>query len=224
MKEGAKKGVVMAGLVVGCVALAGAFLLDPWGRVDSLAPNPPVDPTFTNTATVRVSGAELVRTGGDASGLDCYTCHDKQKRIVLHFDAEQGIILSDAHKDLTLRHGRHNRNNNCFNCHNETNLELLQTRDGRELKLLESSPLCGSCHGPTLRDWEAGAHGRKNGFWSPAAGPYQRQDCVSCHDPHAPKFPPQQPAPRPRPLRPGGPQAGASASPSASTSTSTNAH
>ena len=204
MKDEGKKRLVLAGMSLACVALTGAFFFDLWGRPVTLAPLPLVDPQFTNTATVRVSGAELVRTGGDASGLDCYTCHDKAKRIVLNFDPQQNIILSDAHKDLTLGHGRHNRNNHCFNCHDETNLELLQTRDGRQLKLLESSALCGSCHGPTLRDWEAGAHGRKSGFWSAAVGPFQRQDCVSCHDPHAPKFPPQKPAPRPHPLRPSG--------------------
>ena len=55
-----------------------------------------------------------------------------------------------------MGHGTHNRNNNCFNCHDEQNLELLQTRDGRQIKLAESPLLCGSCHGPTYRDWEAG--------------------------------------------------------------------
>jgi formate-dependent nitrite reductase cytochrome c552 subunit len=207
MNDAAKKQLVLAGLSVGCLALAGAFLLDLWGRPVSLKPIPPLDPIFTNTATVRVSGAELVRTGGDASGLDCYTCHDKEKRLVLHLDAQQNIILPDEHKDLTMGHGRHNRNNHCFNCHDETNLELLQTRDGRPLKLLESSALCGSCHGPTFRDWEAGAHGRISGSWSRTAGQFQRQDCVSCHDPHAPKFPPQKPAPRPHPLRSAGTEA-----------------
>jgi hypothetical protein len=201
MDDGSRKKVVLAGLSVGCVALAGAFLLDLWGRPIPLPPIPLVDPEFTNTATVRVSGAELVRTGGDASGLDCYTCHDKQKRIVLNFDAQQRIVLSDAHKDLVLGHGSHNRNNNCFNCHDEANLELLQTRDGRQLKLLESTPLCGSCHGPTYRDWEAGVHGRTSGFWDPKIGELTRQNCVSCHDPHSPKFPPQKPAPGPHGLR-----------------------
>jgi len=201
MDDGGRKQFVLAGLSVACVALAGAFLLDLWGRPLPLPPIPPVDPEFTNTATVRVSGAELVRTGGDASGLDCYTCHDKQKRIVLNLDAQQNIVLSDAHKDLALGHGTHNRNNNCFNCHDEANLELLQTRDGRQLKLLESTPLCGSCHGPTYRDWEAGVHGRTSGFWDPKSGELTRQNCVSCHDPHSPKFPSQKPAPGTHGLR-----------------------
>jgi len=202
MNADAKMRLVVTGLSVGCAGLAGAFLLNVWGHPQSLAVNAPVDPAFTNTATVRMSGAELDRTGGDTSGFGCYTCHDKKKPIVLNFDAEKNIVLSEAHKDLTLKHGRHNRNNICFNCHDESNLERLQTRDGRELKIMDSSPLCGSCHGPTFRDWEAGAHGRISGFWARNVGAIQRQDCVSCHDPHSPKFPPQKPAPRPNPLRP----------------------
>lgn len=202
MSADAAKSRALQVLTVVFLGLAAAFLADLWGRPAGLAPIPLADPQFTNTATVRVSGAELERTGGDTSGLGCYTCHDKKKPIVLNLDAERNILLSEAHKDLTLKHGRHNRNNICFNCHDESNLELLQTRDGRELKLLDSSPLCGSCHGPTYRDWEAGAHGRISGLWARTPGNFQRQDCVSCHDPHSPKFPPQKPAPRPHPLRP----------------------
>jgi len=33
-------------------------------------------------------------------------------------------------------------------------------------------------------------------------GPISRKDCVSCHNPHSPKFPGRQPAPPPHTLRP----------------------
>jgi hypothetical protein len=201
MKARSRNSFVLAVLSVVFVLLAVAFYLELWGRTPVLSAIPPVDPAFTNTTTVRLSGAELVRTGGDASGLDCYACHDRKKQVVLKFDAEKRIILPEEHNDLVMAHGTHNRNNNCFNCHDEGNLELLQTRDGRELKLLESTPLCGSCHGPTYRDWEAGVHGRTSGFWDPKVGLLTRQACVSCHDPHSPKFPPQKPAPGPHTLR-----------------------
>lgn len=196
-----RTSVVLTLLCVVLVLLSAAFYFELWGRTPTLPPIPPVDPAFTNTSTVRTSGAELVRTGGDASGLDCYACHDHKKQVVLKFDAEKRIILAEEHNDLVMAHGTHNRNNNCFNCHDEANLELLQTRDGRQLKLLESTPLCGSCHGPTYRDWEAGVHGRTSGFWDPKSGELTRQNCVSCHDPHSPKFPPQKPAPGPHGLR-----------------------
>jgi hypothetical protein len=204
MNTHSRGSFVLAVLSVMFVLLSVAFYFDLWGRTPTLPPIAPLDPTFTNTATVRVSGAELVRTGGDASGLDCYACHDRKKQLALKFDAEKRIILPEEHNDLVMAHGTHNRNNNCFNCHDEANLELLQTRDGRELKLLESTALCGSCHGPTFRDWEAGVHGRTSGFWDPKSGALTRQNCVSCHDPHSPKFPPMKPAPGPHSLRSSG--------------------
>ena len=196
-----RSSLVLTSFCVVLILLSTAFYFELWGRRLALPSIPPVDPAFTNTATVRMSGADLVRTGGDASGLDCYACHDRKKQVVLKFDAESRIILAEEHNDLVMAHGTHNRNNNCFNCHDEANLELLQTRDGRQLKLLESTPLCGSCHGPTYRDWEAGVHGRTSGFWDPKSGALTRQICVSCHDPHSPKFPPQKPAPGPHGLR-----------------------
>jgi len=56
--------------------------------------------------------------------------------------------------------------------------------------------LCGECHGPKLRDWDRGIHGKTTGFWD------QNQDedelsvrklCVECHAPHSPAFPSMQP-------------------------------
>ena len=160
----------------------------------------PVDPQFTNTATVRLSAAELIRTGGDTSGLTCYACHDTKKEVKLHLDTNGNVILPEEHKDLVMRHGRNLRNNQCFNCHDADNLELLQTRDGRQLKMEESTKLCASCHGPTYRDWEAGIHGRLSGYWNQQQGAVTRQDCTSCHDPHAPAFPSMKPGPGPHPL------------------------
>jgi formate-dependent nitrite reductase cytochrome c552 subunit len=61
--------------------------------------------------------------------------------------------------------------------------------------------LCGSCHGPTFRDWEAGAHGRTSGFWNRTLGSASRLSCANCHDPHSPKIPTRQPAPGPHSLR-----------------------
>jgi hypothetical protein len=201
MNAHSRASIVLLSITLVFGLLCVAFYFQLWGRPPVLSPIPLVDPIFTNTSTVRVSGAELVRTGGDASGLDCYACHDRKKALTLKFDAEQRIVLAEEHNDLVMAHGSHNRNNNCFNCHDEANLELLQTRDGRQLKLLDSTPLCGSCHGPTYRDWEAGVHGRTGGFWDPKHGSTTRQACVSCHDPHAPKFPHQKPAPAPHGLR-----------------------
>jgi hypothetical protein len=163
---------------------------------------PLVDTQFLATATIRKSYAELIHTKADLSDFECYACHEKGKPPVLRFDAQHNLVVPKEHEDVVMGHGSHNRNNNCFNCHDEQNLELLQTRDGRQVKLAESPALCGSCHGPTYRDWEAGAHGRTGGYWQRTAGPIKRQICVDCHDPHHPKIPPRKPAPGPHLLHP----------------------
>jgi hypothetical protein len=202
MTSDQKTSSALAGLALVFAGLAVAFLLDLWGRPEPLLTIPLVDPAVTNAATVRVSYADLIRAKEDLSDFDCYACHEKDQPPPLRFDAEHNVIIPKEHQNIVMGHGRHRRNNNCYNCHDEANLELLQTRDGREVKLHDSTPLCGSCHGPTYRDWEAGAHGRTGGFWTTTLGENTRQDCVSCHDPHSPAFPSRQPAPGPYPLRP----------------------
>jgi hypothetical protein len=105
-----------------------------------------------------------------------------------------------------MKHGRNPRNNLCFNCHDSADLSLLRLRDGSTLKITESSQLCAGCHGPTHRDWEAGIHGRLNGYWDRSKGEVERHDCTACHDPHNPAFAPLSPAPGPHPLHPLHPQ------------------
>ncbi len=194
-----KTSVALAALVVVFLALVWVFLAK--AHPISLPAIPLVDPQFTNTTTVRTNLADLMAAKADLSDFDCYACHEKDKPPQLKFDADHTLIVPKEHSDVVMGHGRHNRNNLCYNCHNETNLEVFQTRDGRELKLFDSTPLCGSCHGPTYRDWEAGAHGRTSGYWNRQLGPIDRKRCVSCHNPHSPRFPPRHPAPGPHPLR-----------------------
>jgi len=189
--------LALRGLVVLFGALAVAFLMNLWGRPAPLYPIPLVDPAFLDTATNRRSYADLVRAKEDLSDFDCYACHEKNKPPPLRFDEHQNLLIPREHSDIVMGHGEHGRNNNCFNCHNETNLELLQTRDGRVLKFQDSPQLCGSCHGPTYEDWEAGAHGRISGYWDRELGPIKRQDCVNCHNPHSPTFQGRKPAPGP---------------------------
>jgi len=202
MIKGNRVNTVLLVLAVVFLALGLKFA---WGlRTRAAAPPaiPLVDPQFLETATVRKSYAELIRTKADLSDFDCYACHERGKPPTLRFDAQHIIIVPKEHEDVVMGHGTHNRNNNCFNCHDEQNLELLQARDGRQIKLVDSPLLCGSCHGPTYRDWEAGAHGRTGGYWDRAAGPIKRQICVDCHNPHRPKIPPRKPAPGPHLLHP----------------------
>jgi hypothetical protein len=202
MTDERKTSLVLFGLVVVFTGLATAFVENLWARPAPLAAIALVDPAFLDTATVRRSYADLIRAKEDLSDFDCYACHEKNKPPTLRYDASQQLIVPPEHSDIVMGHGSHGRNNNCFNCHNESNLVTLQPRDGRELKLENSSPLCGSCHGPTYRDWEMGIHGRTSGYWARNLGPIDRKNCVNCHNPHAPKFPGRKPAPGPHLLHP----------------------
>ena len=76
MNDAAKKRLVLVGLSVGCLALAGAFLLDLWGRPVSLEPILPVDPIFTNTATVS-GGGDGTATATDPTVIDPDPSHHK---------------------------------------------------------------------------------------------------------------------------------------------------
>jgi hypothetical protein len=201
VKDRNRTSAVLLGLCAVFLALAAAFVFNLWGRPAILPPIPLVNPAFTSNNTVRVSYAELIARKEDLSDFDCYACHERGKAPQLRFDDQQNLLIPKEHSDIVMGHGSHNRNNLCFNCHDETNLEQFQTRDGRHLKLTDSTPLCGSCHGPTYRDWEAGAHGRTSGYWNRDMGTITRVNCVSCHNPHAPKFPSREPAPGPHPLR-----------------------
>jgi uncharacterized CHY-type Zn-finger protein len=201
MKNDPKAAGVLLSLAVVFLALCVAFIKPLWGRPQPLAALPLVDPLFTSTATIRTSYLQLIRMKADLSDFDCYACHEKGKEPTIKFDTNHNIVVPKEHADVVMGHGRHNRNNNCYNCHDEHNLLVLQTRDGRELKLEESPPLCGSCHGPTYRDWEAGAHGRTFGEWRTDSHDPNRLICVDCHNPHSPKIPSRKPAPGPHPLR-----------------------
>jgi len=199
----ATKTLVTGGALLSVfLTLAALFFSDALGHPPAPPAIPLVDTNFLDTATVRRSYADLVKAKEDLSDFDCYACHEKGKPPPLRFDTNQNLIVPKEHADIVMGHGSHGRNNNCFNCHNETNLLLLQPRDGRELKFSDSPLLCGSCHGPTYRDWEAGAHGRISGYWDRSLGPPQRKQCVNCHNPHAPPFPSRKPAPGPHLLHP----------------------
>jgi formate-dependent nitrite reductase cytochrome c552 subunit len=199
--NGRAKTAVLRTLIVLFALLACAFFFDLPGHTIARQSIPLVGTNFLDTATVRRSYADLVRAKEDLSDFDCYVCHEKGKPPTLRFDTNQNLIIPKEHADVVMGHGSHGRNNNCFNCHNETNLELLQSRDGRPLKFSDSPQLCGSCHGPTYRDWEAGVHGRISGYWDLKLGAAERKQCVNCHNPHSPKFPGRKPAPGPHPLR-----------------------
>ncbi len=206
MNDESKTSAVLFALATAFVVLVVAFLRHQGAPSPATKPLALVDPVLLTPTTIRTSYLQLIRMKADLSDFDCYGCHEKGKPPTLRFDTNHNIVVPQEHSDVVMAHGRHGRNNNCFNCHDEQNLVLLQTRDGREVKLEESPPLCGSCHGPTYRDWEGGAHGRSGGYWKTNdTGELRRQICVDCHNPHSPKIPKRVPFPGPHPLRPATP-------------------
>ena len=200
-RGGRRVNYLLTALVAAFLGLGALFVANLWGHTAPPAAIPSVDKTFLETTPWRSSYADLVKAKEDLSDYDCYACHEKDKPPPIRFDDKHRIIIPKEHANITMGHGSHDRNNLCYNCHAETNLLTMQVRDGRELKFDNSTPLCGSCHGPTFRDWEAGAHGRTSGHWDLSKGPMQRLACVNCHDPHAPRIPTRPPAPGPHPLR-----------------------
>jgi hypothetical protein len=201
MKHDNRTGMVLMVLSVVLLFLAAAFSLNLWGRLQPTSQIPLVDGALTEPGTFRQSYAAMVLAKADLSDFDCYACHEKGKPPPLRFDTNHIIIIPKEHETIVMGHGSHNRNNLCFNCHDEQNLELLQARDGRALKFTESTSLCGSCHGPTYRDWDAGVHGRTGGYWNKESGALTKLTCVDCHNPHNPKIPKRNPLPPPHPLR-----------------------
>lgn len=102
----------------------------------------------------------------------------------------------DAHEDIVLQHDEQNRW--CLDCHDAKNRDMLHLADGRWVDFKESYILCGQCHGPKLRDWRKGIHGRRTGLWN---GQKKYLLCAHCHNPHAPRF--KKLKPEPPPVKPG---------------------
>ncbi|RFC43030.1 MAG: hypothetical protein DUW69_002282 [Verrucomicrobia bacterium] len=190
----------LGALTVVFLGLGGFFIVNSAARPAAGKEIPLVDVKFLDRTASRRTYADLVKANEDLSDYDCYGCHEKGKPPPIRYDANQKIIVPKEHSDVVMGHGSHDRNNLCYNCHNEQNLLTLQVRDGREVGFDNIPQLCGSCHGPNLRDWEAGAHGRTSGYWDRSLGTADRLSCANCHNPHAPRIPTRESAPAPHSL------------------------
>ncbi len=106
--------------------------------------------------------------------------------------ATNGLAPEDS--VWTLVHGGGNLW--CLDCHNPEDYDKLTRLNGESLSFNESHLLCGECHGPKLRDWDKGIHGRTTGYWDldqDEDNLSMRRLCVECHPPHSPAFPAMQP-------------------------------
>lgn len=100
--------------------------------------------------------------------------------------------LKDEHQNIKLRHAENVRW--CLDCHNPGNRDKLRLVNGDLISFGESYLLCGQCHGNIYRDWKAGIHGKRTGYFN---GKKTYLLCVHCHNPHDPKFKPIKPEPPP---------------------------
>jgi hypothetical protein len=98
----------------------------------------------------------------------------------------------DFHEDIKLNHAEEQRW--CLDCHNPSDRDKLRMANGQLVSFETSYNLCGQCHGTIFRDWKAGVHGKRTGFWN---GKKQYRLCVHCHNPHSPRFKPLEPLPPP---------------------------
>jgi hypothetical protein len=123
--------------------------------------------------------------------VSCSSCHatTTPNRAIL-----SGGQLEKFHQGLIYSHG----SQSCLNCHNESNYDALRLANGDSVDYVDVMTLGGQCHGPQLRDYQRGLHGGMNGHWDLTRGPRTRNNCINCHDPHAPAFPMVQPVFPPR--------------------------
>lgn len=145
------------------------------------------DTHLDKTPPRATTGLDLVKAGWS---YNCMECH-KLLPAKWHYDDRP----FNEHKNIVLDHGN---NRFCLNCHHSTNRNSFVDYDGSEIAQAEVVRLCAKCHGTIFRDWEAGVHGRQNGFWKAGLGEKTKLRCIQCHDPHSPKFKEIKPLP---PLR-----------------------
>lgn len=99
---------------------------------------------------------------------------DKNPRLLtMHQD-----IIPDSTK---LAHGRGAVW--CLDCHHPTQRNKLIDNFGKPISFDQPQLLCGKCHGPILRDWRDGIHGKRIGEWA-SSGTKRWFVCTECHNPH----------------------------------------
>lgn len=118
----------------------------------------------------------------------CNDCHGSQKPNPVRRK------LVDWHEEISDMFNHDSQNRWCLDCHDLNNRDSLRLASGKLLDFKESYKLCGQCHGDKLRDWKVGVHGKRIGEWN---GKKQYFLCVSCHNPHSPKFERLKPEPPP---------------------------
>jgi hypothetical protein len=190
----AKRGrdIVRATPVVLALTLSSAVLVIAAGEFGAMPAPPQTPPPAPKMAQVPAGRLEVPPPPFSEGIFPCSNCHK-----LMPLNRERRDLV--AHTDIVLKHDEEHRW--CLDCHDPTNRDFLHLASGDRVSFETSYMLCGQCHGEKLRDWRAGVHGRRTGYWN---GEKQYLLCVHCHSPHQPRFKPIEPKPAPvRPSRPG---------------------
>ena len=135
-------------------------------------------------STVRVLSLDLEKVFRTETRKDkmerfqCSQCHNRQ-------EVKIAMAAEVAHGEILLDHGGKEKPLSCFTCHKVDERDFLETEAGTKIDMDHSYELCGQCHFRQKKDWTGGAHGKRIANW---AGERVVQNCVSCHDPHSPRF------------------------------------
>ena len=191
----ARSLVVRAFLAIGCAGLAQVLV-----GCGSKPHTPESDAAGTNgevhhfpIAIHQPAGSPRIPTGtfdekGQPVTIACATCHATKP---VNAESKLGTPLHMFHQGLTGNHG----NLSCTSCHNPADgFASLRLADGKSVPYTQVMTLCAQCHGPQYRDYQHGSHGGMTGYWDTTKGGRVRNNCVDCHDPHAPKYPTVTPA------------------------------
>jgi len=148
------------------------------------------------TTIRRPTGPPRVATGttdshGNAITVSCSTCHTTRPP---NSHNKTPADLTEFHAGMKFSHG----NVSCLSCHNSVDYDALKLADGTRVEFVNVMKLCAQCHGSQMKDYEHGVHGGMNGFWDTTRGPREKNNCVDCHNPHAPQFPKMRPTFKPK--------------------------
>lgn len=134
---------------------------------------------------------DLVDLHGNAITVACSSCHATRQPNAQNKSVTD---LDEFHVGMSFSHGAIS----CLSCHNDRDYDALKLADGSRVEFSDVMTLCAQCHGPQMIAYEHGAHGGMTGYWDLTRGPRAKNNCIDCHNPHAPQFPKMRPTFKPR--------------------------
>ncbi|KAA1258448.1 Doubled CXXCH motif protein [Rubripirellula obstinata] len=119
---------------------------------------------------------------GRTGSVACSTCHSVRKP---NLENKTVATLDEFHQGMEFSHGKVA----CYACHNPKDSDSLRLADGTSVAYQDVMTMCAQCHSKQAESFANGAHGGMNGHWDLSRGPQMKNNCIDCHDPHAPSYP-----------------------------------